>query len=412
MHTYHQLSTIASHVGSSFYVFDRANLINNYHRFSESFRNHYKNTLVAYAFKANYALFVVNTIRNLGGLSEVVSTMEYDIAVSCNVSPEKIIFNGPVKSKEDLERAVVKQSMINLDSFYELDLLQELNRKNAKFKSTQKNIGLRLNFQLDGKPLSRFGFTENQLPVVIENVKRIKNLGITGLHCHLSTRDKSPETYKLIAENMIRIAKDNLTNFNIEYIDLGGGYFGKIPEQLRKNFPGPIYEAAEYAEAIAGTFQSAFGNNGPTLIIEPGVSLVGDTMSYYTRVLEIKEVQSKRFALTHGSILHIKPTGGNSFQPFEVITDNKNSLDTDFVYDISGNTCMEHDLLHENYRGNLEAGDFLMFPNKGAYTNVYKPPFIHYSPAIIEYTKDQITILKRTETVDDILGTYTQNNEN
>jgi diaminopimelate decarboxylase len=73
---------------------------------------------------------------------------------------------------------------------------------------------------------------------------------------------------------------------------------------------------------------------------------------------------------------------------------------------------MEHDLLHENYRGNLEAGDFLMFPNKGAYTNVYKPPFIHYSPAIIEYTKDQITILKRTETVDDILGTYTQNNEN
>jgi diaminopimelate decarboxylase len=412
MYTYNQLLEIASHVGNSFYDFNRAQLIDNYERFIESFRKYYDNTFVAYAFKANYALFVVEIIRDLGGLSEVVSTMEYDIAFKCKIAPEKIIFNGPLKSKEDIKKAILNQTMLNLDSFYELEYINILNQEDEEFEKFQKKIGLRLNLTLPGKPASRFGFTKAQLKTVIQKIKNIKNLEIAGIHCHFTTSDKNPKNYRLIAEKMIGIAEEELTDFAIEYINLGGGYFGKIPEQLRKNFPGPIFKTAEYATAIAGTFQSAFGGKGPNLIIEPGVSLVGDTMSYYTRILELKEIQSKTFALTHGSMLHIKPTGGNLFQPFEVIKAKTNDSNTKFLYDISGNTCMEHDILYKDYKGNLEVGDFLLFHNKGAYTNVYKPPFIHYSPAIIECNNGKIKILKRTETVDDILETYMHRDEN
>jgi len=92
---YNQLSEISTSVGDSFYIFDRSRLIENYQHFTSSFKKYYKNTLVAYAYKANYAPFVVKTIKKMGALSEVVSTMEYDIALKCNVEPSNIILMYP-----------------------------------------------------------------------------------------------------------------------------------------------------------------------------------------------------------------------------------------------------------------------------------------------------------------------------
>jgi len=404
---YTQINKIASKYGNSFYLFNREQLIINFKNFIQAFKSHYKRTKIAYAYKANYAPFIIKTIDKLGGLAEVVSSMEYDIALSCGIKPEKIVFNGPLKTTFDIKRSLLDKSMLNIDAMYELDIIKKLCKNNNKLKNINKGIGLRLNFSLPGKPVSRFGIDENQLQDAKKQINKIDNIWLRGIHCHFSTRDKKPKNFRFIAEKMIRIYESLFPKHQIDYIDTGGGFFGNIPKALRKNFDGPIYKTDEYANALAGTFVKYFGQNGPDLIIEPGISLVGDTMKYITQVVEIKEIKNHSFVITSGSIQNVKPSGVKSFQPFKVISKKENTDKKTFVYDITGNTCMEHDVLHKNYKGCISERDFLVFPNKGGYTTVFNPPFIHYCPPILEQKKNgDITILKRKENIKDILRTF------
>lgn len=407
MMDYNQINQIASTFGNSFYLFDRNQLIRNFETFVHAFHSHYKKTKIAYAYKANYAPFIIQTIDKLGGLAEVASSMEYDIALACGVKSGKIVFNGPLKTMKDIERSLLDDSILNLDAMYELNIIEKLNKKRSKLKHIRKGIGLRLNFKLPGTPPSRFGIDETQMHEIKGRINKMENINLRGIHCHFSTRDKTPKNFRLIAEKMIQTYEILSPTHPIDYIDIGGGFFGNIPHALRQNFAGPIYTVDEYAEALAGTFAKHFGPKGPDLIIEPGISLVGDTMKYFTQVLEIKEINDHRFVITSGSAHNIRPSGASSFQPFTVVTKRKNVDQKPLAYDITGNTCMEHDVLHKNYQGNISKGDFLVFPNKGGYTTVFFPPFIHYAPPILEKKiNGDIEILKRSENIKDILRTF------
>ena len=51
--------------------------------------------------------------------------------------------------------------------------------------------------------------------------------------------------------------------------------------------------------------------------------------------------------------------------------------------DVVGYTCMENDVLFRGFEGAIGAGDYAVFDNVGAYTNVLRPPFIRECPAIL-----------------------------
>ena len=71
-----------------------------------------------------------------------------------------------------------------------------------------------------------------------------------------------------------------------------------------------------------------------------------------------------------------------------------------------GYTCLEHDVLYRGYAGNLAVGDYVIFGNVGGYSNVSKPPFISPNCAMIAVKGATARLIKRTETVRDILATY------
>ena len=77
------------------------------------------------------------------------------------------------------------------------------------------------------------------------------------------------------------------------------------------------------------------------------------------------------------------------------------------TYTVSGYTCLEDDILYRDLKTNLYAGDVLCFGNAGAYTNVLKPPFIQVGCKIVMKTETgKLQLIKRTETVEDILTSY------
>ena len=124
-YTYDFLKKTSLKVGGAFYVFDKNKFIANYQHFRSSIKKYYKNSKVAYSFKANYMPIIGQLLNNIEGIGEVVSRLEYDIALK-HLKANKVIFNGPIKTKNDITYALVNGSMINLDSFYEIDFLEDI----------------------------------------------------------------------------------------------------------------------------------------------------------------------------------------------------------------------------------------------------------------------------------------------
>lgn len=87
---------------SSFFLLDTNRLRDNYERFSRAFSSRYEQVSVGYSYKTNYLPYACQCLHRLGALAEVVSRLEYDLALKLGVEPTAIIFNGPLKTAEDI----------------------------------------------------------------------------------------------------------------------------------------------------------------------------------------------------------------------------------------------------------------------------------------------------------------------
>lgn len=182
-------------------------------------------------------------------------------------------------------------------------------------------------------------------------------------------------------------------------------------DDLKGQFDCYIPSYQEYAEAIAPQLSSRFpDDSGPELIIEPGVALVADVLSFVGKVVGVKTVKSRQIALVVGSIHNVKPTLTDKKLSLKIYSseqkfDNKKLNGS---VDLVGYTCMEHDCLYPDYSGSIGIGDYAVFDNLGAYTVVFKPPFIRPNPPIISYdsTLDNYTLVRRQETSQDVFSTY------
>src|SRR3546814_12176857 len=76
---------------------------------------------MGYSFKTNYVPALCRIAAVQGCWAEVVSGMEYDLALALGHTPDRIIFNGPVKSQADVLRALEDGAVVNLDSLQEVD---------------------------------------------------------------------------------------------------------------------------------------------------------------------------------------------------------------------------------------------------------------------------------------------------
>lgn len=342
-------------------------------------------------------------LSKLGAYAEVVSRLEYDLAIRIGVEPHKIIFNGPLKSKEDIHLALENESLINVDSKYEVDYILEYAERNL---DKQVKIGLRLNFDIsesgesilqEGYIKSRFGIcTENgDLEEVMHILRKQPNVVVIGLHGHFSTTTRSSESYRLKTITMCKIAKSYLPD-SIEFINVGGGIYGELPSTMK--LTAPTFD--EYAESICSVMNEEFidFNKKPTLVLEPGVAMVANTFSFYAKVIETKKIRDTHFVLVDGSVHNIKPTMHKKNLPYSLIKKDNESRKKE-KFHIVGYTCMEKDYLAHDLTGELPLqGDYIIFENVGAYTIVFNPPFIKERPAILAKDGEEILVVRNKET--------------
>ncbi len=404
---YKLLNGIDKEYGESFYLLDSKQFSDNFDEFIGAFRSIYPKVNVGYSYKTNYTPKLCKIIDEKGAYAEVVSEMEYDLACKIKVEHKNIIVNGPYKNKKALSKFLLNGSVLNLDNYSEFDILKEIISENP---NTPMNIGLRCNFEINDKTVSRFGFDvyEDTFKNMIEELKNIPSVHIKGLHCHFPNRDL--ESYGYRVDTILKLS-DELFGSSLEYIDIGGGYFGKMEDSLKEQFSVKVPQYKEYARLIATKFNEHFSyledSKKPTLLLEPGSALVADTMKFVAKVMDIKNIRGNAIAITSGSKFNIGLLTSSINMPMKVYSGEENR---DFYekIDVSGFTCIESDYLFKSYSGEMNKGDYLVFSNVGSYSIVFKPPFILPNVPVVEIDCDtnDIELIKRQETVEDVFKTF------
>lgn len=404
------LRACAHEHGDSIYIVNLQTFKVNYQAFLYAFRAYYPNTNIAYSYKTNYTPRICELVRDWGGYAEIVSGMEYALARRLNVKPRLIVYNGPYKPRRDVEQALTLGSIVNIDWPYQADIVEEAARR---YSDTPMTVGIRVTFPHPSSPPSRFGFEADgeELAVVLRRLRAIPNVEVAGFHCHFLTAQRSAADYRLIADRMLRLTKAYFRDTPPRFLNLGGGYFSPMTDSLKLQFHTSVPTFVDYADAIAPQVAAQYpGNDGPELLLEPGMALVANVVKFATPIVDVRVLGGRRVALAAGSIYDIKPTLHARNLPLEIVrSDEVGRRSIDGPLDIVGSSCMEHDILFTGFPERVALGDYAMFDNVGAYTTVLRPPFIRECPAILGWNSETgaFEVLKRKETFADVFTPYT-----
>lgn len=394
------INELRNEYGDAFYLLDSTQFKCNFLELKECFSNIYSDFNIAYSYKTNYTPKLCKIVDELGGYAEVVSEMEMELALRMGVEPRRIIWNGPIKNPTRIEDFLVSGGTINIDSLEEIPVIKIVAEKH---KDVELNIGIRCNYDVEDGVISRFGVDveSEDFQRVLDFINEYDNLKLINLQCHFAKRQV--EYWPARAKGMVRLIES--IGVVPERIDLGGGIFGKMENSLKQQFSSKIPEYNEYAEAAATIIADYFEKfqTKPELIIEPGSALVGDCMKFVGTVKTIKNVRGKDIASVLGSQKNISMAGVNP--PMEVIAMGGKQQEYCHI-DIVGFTCIESDMLYKDYNGLLAVGDVIVISNCGSYSLVMKPPFILPNFPVLDIGCENVEVIKKAETFDDIFHTF------
>lgn len=404
---YNILRDLDEKYGSPFYIMNPEQYKKNINDFLNAFKRKYEKVIAGYSFKTNYVPALCKIAKGEGCVAEVVSDMEYALAEK--IGFDKIIFNGPIKRTAFLYHALDNGALVNLDSEYEVELVCKYKQEHP---CADVSVGMRININLTdengnstiqcGLRFGRFGFPETIIEANIEKL-RAAGVRIIGLHGHTSTSDRAVLNYKIITQHMLAACEKYQLD-DLEYFDIGGGYFGAAPSGM--DLTGrPRYE--DYADCVLGETMSNqwFVLHKPYIVIEPGSSVVSNVFNYYTKVYQNKKVGKVNFVMVDGSVFDVKPTMHANNLPHEVFR----AVETEEAYtcDVVGSTCMEKDvMLNEVSLPKLDAGDYIQFRGVGAYTICLTPTFINYLPPILMDNDGEYIEVRRRQNIEDIIQIY------
>lgn len=374
-----KIGEIFNEFGSPLFFFSEHALREKYQELQSALQKHYPRFSVAYALKANYLPHISRILKKEGALVEVGSGFEYRLAQKLGYQGPDVVFNGPLKSNEDLARAIHDRCILNIDN------QEELSRTAAVAERLAINVrlGIRLNScapSLHEFGAERFGFNiENGEAIrVFSEIKKHKNLTLAGLHFHLGTNVKEPQRYERAAELLVSFISNlqKETGLPLEYVDFGGG-FGVHEPKPKSQVGWRVPPIKDFIEAMTRPLKKI--NPSPKLIIEPGRFLTADCLSLATRVVSSRYDSPGQSHVIVDSSISMLPTAVFNAHP---VYTNVSSGEKRPVA-IFGASCMSHDFLGQALLPRLKEGDALFFEHCGAYALSRSSPFIFPVPAVV-----------------------------
>jgi diaminopimelate decarboxylase len=389
--------------GSPLYVLSENTIRETYREAESAFKTRYPKVQFAWSYKTNYMNAVCRVFHQEGSWAEVVSGFEYEKAIANGVPGNKIIFNGPDKSREDLNIAIKNGSLIHIDHFDELYEILELTEETGE----KAKVAIRINMDTGIYPQwDRFGFNyENgEAWAAVNKIMPAPNVELIGLHTHIGTYIMTPASYGVatskLADLTLRI--DRKFDHQIKYIDLGGGFASK--NTLKGAYlPGsdtcPTFD--DYAQAItdALTNSDIKHDKMPTLFLETGRALIDDAGFLAGTVKANKRLADGRRSLVIDIGINMLFTSFWYEHSIVPAQDHQADMEDTTIY---GPLCMNIDVIRSAVQFPLlEKGDHVVINRIGAYNMTQWMQFITYRPKIVMInTEGKAEIIRENENFD------------
>ena len=388
-------------IPTPYFLLDEPILQRYFDMLTGALKKNWPNYRIGYSFKTNSLPWLVNLYKKQGAYAEVVSKDEYGLAKYLGFQDSEIVYNGPYKDEQSFRDVVLAGGYVNVDSKWELEWLTKLSGELEEEKAEEKekvseiHVGIRVNFNLEqmcpgettmGETSGRFGFSyENgEFAKALSYVRALPHVKVTGLHLHSSSKSRSVQIFRSIAQMACRLKKE--FDLTLSYVDIGGGYCGGM--EGRPEYP-------DYFPAIAEELHREFDPEQTQLVVEPGISLISKGSFFVTSVIDVRDIRDTRYLITDGSRFNIDATMIKSSYLYHTKLQNPSAPVME-RQEITGYTCMECDRLFtmENLP-ELQTGDQIIYENVGGYTISLNPLFIQYFPAVYVRNGEQITEVRK-----------------
>ena len=324
---------------------------------------------VHYAVKANANPGILRRIQAAGLGVDAVSGGEICAALDAGFKGSQIVYAGVGKTDAEIELALKNGvSCLNVESAPEMEIIDEIAGRMHK----TANIALRVNPNIDahtheyittGLAENKFGINLGQLPDIIRLAQELEHINLIGLHFHIGSQITETEPFIMLCET-INTIQEHYANEGVTFksINVGGGL--GIDYAHPDRHPIPDFE---------GYFK-VFRNHlhlrpDQELHFELGRSIVAQCGSLITRVLYVKEGETKRFAIVDAGMTDlISPALYNAHHCIENISSPGGEL---HHYDVVGPICESSDCFgKDEMLPSIRRGDFLALRSAGAYGEI------------------------------------------
>lgn len=404
---------LAERFGTPLYVIDEDLVRKNCRMYKQAMDKYYGGKgLVLYANKALCTLYTCRIAKEEGLGLDVVSGGELYTALKADFPMEKVCFHGNNKTHDELKMAVENNvGHIVVDNIFELEALDKIAADMGKVQKIMFRIkpGVEAHthsFVQTGQIDSKFGVAlENgEAFEITQEAVNMKNVKLTGLHCHIGSQIFDIEPFCKAAEvmmNFIGDLKDKL-GIEIDELNLGGGYGIMYTEK-----DDPI-EYDKYIVRVSESVKKTAEKRGvklPYIYMEPGRSIVASAgITLYT-VGGIKDIKNVR--------KYISVDGGMCDNPRYILYESEYSaVAANHAADkpaekvtVAGKCCESGDiLLKDVVLPELKVGDILAVLATGAYNYSMSSNYNRIPrPPIVAVSDGEAEIVVKRETYDDLI---------
>ncbi|WP_459187615.1 diaminopimelate decarboxylase [Parabacteroides sp. APC149_11_2_Y6] len=323
---------------------------------------------VHYAIKANANPRLLSIIAENGLGADCVSGGEVQAALDAGFPSDKIVFAGVGKADWEINLGLDNDIFcFNVESAAELEILNEL----AEAKNKVASIALRINPEVDahthakittGMKENKFGINLSQLGKVLDMITGMKHIKLIGIHCHIGSQITDLSAFRGLAIRVNEIQEElEARGLSVENLNFGGGL--GIDYYHPNHLPIPAFD--NYFAVFNKLLQV---RPGQQVHFEPGRSIVAQCGTLISRVLYVKEGETKNFCILDAGFTElIRPAMYDAYHRIENISSN----DAVEAYDVVGPICESSDVFGKDIELNkAHRGDLIALRSAGAYGEV------------------------------------------
>jgi len=352
--------TVAQRVGTPFYLYSSNTLASHFRAFDSAFAG--VPHLICFALKSNSNGAVLRLLGREGAGADIVSGGELFRALRAGIDPNKIVYAGVGKRREEIDYALkIGILMFNVESGEELLALDQA----AKEMHTVARIALRVNPNIDPRTHAYIstGLKENKFGIPIERAlefyqiaKGLKNVEVVGVHQHIGSQITEVQPFVDALEKLVGFVNElKSAGIDIQYVNIGGGL-------------GITYkdETPPLPKDVAQAVRPLLEDSGCTIVMEPGRAIVGNAGILVTSALYHKKSGEKRFLIVDAGMNDlIRPSLYEAYHDIRPVVESDAA---EAVFDVVGPICESGDFLAKDRKmPELKHGALLAVMSAGAY---------------------------------------------